>query len=503
MDDNTSPRASVKYRSLSQGPASTYIKYIFDVVLQKTNILRVSDLLTEIKTGKTPSKSNALFYEGKLVLDWFKPEDVGKEMYLGTSTDKLSEFCLSTKSATIFNKDTLLITCIGDIGRIGLLRKQSSSNQQITGILFNEKKILPEFTYFYFLSHRGLLEENKVSTTLPIINQKKLLDLSIPVPIIQIQQKLIKIFNLCVKSQESKVVPANNEDFEDYFYEKCFSIFNKFYGIDILLNKISPLSELTNKLKQSILQDAIQGKLVSQDPKDEPAEKLLEKIKEEKEKLIKEGKSRKEQPLPLISENEIPFELPEGWKWCRLGDLTSQLGDGLHGTPDYTENGDYFFINGNNLDDGKITIKGGTKRVSINEYNKFQKTLNDRTVFVSINGTIGNVAFYNNEKVILGKSACYFNLLNGINKFYLKIVIKSKYFLDYAMKSATGTTIKNVSLKSMRMFLVPVPSTNEQKRIVEKVEELLSLCDKQEKNIVETKENINKLNQAILREMFN
>lgn len=165
-------------------------------------------------------------------------------------------------------------------------------------------------------------------------------------------------------------------------------------------------------------------------------------------------------------------ELPEGWIWVRLEDLVSLLGDGLHGTPKYSDQGDYFFINGNNLSDGKILINNNTKRASIDEYNRYKKKLDERTVLVSINGTLGNVAFYNNEKIILGKSACYFNLLHSINKFYLKLLINTSYFSEYASKNATGSTIKNLSLKSMRLFLVPLPPLAEQHRIVAKIEEL-------------------------------
>lgn len=105
-----------------------------------------------------------------------------------------------------------------------------------------------------------------------------------------------------------------------------------------------------------------------------------------------------------------------------------------------------------------------------------KKDLNENTVFVSINGTIGNVAFYNNKKIIIGKSACYFNLVNREWKEYIYWLLKTDYFYKYAINNATGSTIKNVSLATMRAFLVPVPPMNEQKRIVEKVECLLSVC---------------------------
>ena len=92
----------------------------------------------------------------------------------------------------------------------------------------------------------------------------------------------------------------------------------------------------------------------------------------------------------------------QDWKMTTIAECSTILGDGLHGTPKYDENGEYAFINGNNLHDGKIVIKPDTKRVGLSEFEKHKKELTDRTVLVSINGTLGNVAVYNGEKVILG-----------------------------------------------------------------------------------------------------
>ena len=246
------------------------------------------------------------------------------------------------------------------------------------------------------------------------------------------------------------------------------------------------------QLKNSILQWAIQGKLVPQDPNDEPASVLLEKIRQEKERLFKEKKLKRDKNASFIFrgednsyyekflatgevkciDEEIPFEIPQGWEWCRLSCLTSILGDGIHGTPEYDNAGDIYFVNGNNLNDGIITIKNDTKRVNSTEAAKHKRTLTESTVLVSINGTIGKVAFYNNEKIILGKSACYFNLLGCINKVYVKCIIETEYFSEYAKKVATGTTIKNVPLAGMKNFLIPLPSLSEQSRIVHRINEL-------------------------------
>ena len=241
------------------------------------------------------------------------------------------------------------------------------------------------------------------------------------------------------------------------------------------------------QLKNSILQWAIQGKLVPQDPNDEPASVLLEKIRQEKERLIKEKKIKRDKNASIIYrgednsyyekmlatgevkciDEEVPFEIPSSWSWARLSNITSILGDGIHGTPEYDATGTVYFINGNNLSNGSIEIKADTKKVSEQEAEKHKRLLNSTTVLVSINGTLGNVAFYNGENVILGKSACYFNLMGNIDKQYIKHILETEYFTEYAKNVATGSTIKNVPLAGMRNFLMPVPPITEQHRIIQ------------------------------------
>ena len=245
-------------------------------------------------------------------------------------------------------------------------------------------------------------------------------------------------------------------------------------------------------LKKSILQEAVQGKLVPQDPSDEPAEALLERIRAEKQRLIKEGKIKKDKHESVIFrrdnshyekrgseevciDDELPFDIPSTWMWSRLSSIVTVLGDGIHGTPVYSANGTTAFINGNNLQDGKIVIKPDTKRVTDEEASKHKRCLTKDTVLLSINGTIGNVAFYDGEHVILGKSACYFNLLSGVSKEYVRLVLETDYFAKYAVSVATGTTIKNVPLAGMRNLLVPIPPTAEQAEIVQAVALALNL----------------------------
>ncbi len=154
------------------------------------------------------------------------------------------------------------------------------------------------------------------------------------------------------------------------------------------------------------------------------------------------------------------------WKEVTLGEISSKIGDGLHGTPKYDDEGPYYFINGNNLNCGKIIIKDDTKRVGKDEFVKNQKELNEQTILVSINGTIGNVAKYNNEPCILGKSACYINVIKEVDKEFIYYVLTSANFKRNITNEATGTTIKNVSLKQMREYKFNIPcNIADQRRI--------------------------------------
>ena len=194
----------------------------------------------------------------------------------------------------------------------------------------------------------------------------------------------------------------------------------------------------------------------------------------------------------------MPFEVPEGWVWVTLKEITSTIGDGLHGTPQYNSEGDYFFINGNNLSNRKIVIKNETKRVSVSEYEKYKKPLNRSSILVSINGTIGNIGIYDGEKIMLGKSACYMNMVSPINIQYICIILESQYFLKYAIDSATGSTIKNVPLKAINNFKLPFPPISEQQRIVAEIEQWFALIDQIEQEKLDLQTIIKQTKSKIL-----
>lgn len=181
------------------------------------------------------------------------------------------------------------------------------------------------------------------------------------------------------------------------------------------------------------------------------------------------------------------------WKETVLTDVTSKIGDGLHGTPKYDNEGEYYFINGNNLVDGKIIIKPETKKVSKSEFLKHQKPLSSNTILLGINGTFGNVAFYNNEKCILGKSACYINVNEKVDKKFLYYNFLNKDFQLFLESIATGTTIPNVPLKGLREYTFILPPISEQQSIAEVLSSLddkIDLLHRQNKTLEQMAETL-------------
>ena len=304
--------------------------------------------------------------------------------------------------------------------------------------------------YLYYILKKLRLASLDKSTAIPGLNRNDAYKLSIPLPPLQEQKKIV---------------------------EKIEELFS---GLDSGVASLKKAKEQISLYRQSVLASAFSGKFT-------------------------QSTQRQAHSGSLTAEPKVEYstQLTGGWKWISLKELSSVLGDGLHGTPRYSEDGSYYFINGNNLSDGRVEIKANTKRVTEEEYQKYKKPLNERTVFVSINGTIGNTAFFNGEKIILGKSACYFNLKENTDKRYIRYYLKTQRFINYANKTATGSTIKNVSLQAMRELEVPVPQTLQlQTQIVEEIEKRFSEADNLEKAIDESLTKSETLRQSILKQAF-
>ncbi|MBZ0181387.1 MAG: restriction endonuclease subunit S [Melioribacteraceae bacterium] len=198
-----------------------------------------------------------------------------------------------------------------------------------------------------------------------------------------------------------------------------------------------------------------------------------------------------------IPELRFP-EFKEAWKSYRIEDVSKKIGDGIHSTPIYDDYGEYYFINGNNLISGKIIFDNTTKKISSETFSNYNSHLELGSILLSINGTIGNIAYYNNEKILLGKSACYINVKKEYVKEFIYYSLQTKYLLKYFYSELTGSTIKNLSLYSIRKAIYYFPIKNEQQKIAS----FLTSVDKRIQQLTKKKELLEKYKKGIMQKIF-
>ncbi|WP_298980235.1 restriction endonuclease subunit S [uncultured Psychrobacter sp.] len=190
--------------------------------------------------------------------------------------------------------------------------------------------------------------------------------------------------------------------------------------------------------------------------------------------------------------------VPNGWEVKKLEELATKISDGIHSTPKYTDNSQIYFINGNNLKDGSIVITEKTKEVCPVNATQHRRDLSNRTILMSINGTIGNLAFYNNENVVLGKSACYINVAKGVDVNYIYYMLNDSRTQAFYTSELTGSTIKNLSLKTIKSTKVLTPPLPEQQKIAKILTTWDKAIDTTERLIDNSKQQKKALMQQLL-----
>lgn len=291
--------------------------------------------------------------------------------------------------------------------------------------------------------------------------------------------------------------------------EQQVKVVNTIKKSQIELKKINQKYQEQNNyitdLRTSILQYAVQGKLVEQNPQDEPASELLKRIKAEKEQLIKEGKIKKEKPLPPITQDEIPYDLPQSWQWVRLGEI-AQIYRGLG--PKYELNSNYKFINQKCIKWGSIENQF-CKTVSKESFEHFDKvkliTICDLLINSTGEGTIGRCSIASQSVVGLGYDS-HVLLIRPIlclNSYY-QILLNSSIGQNQIneVKGAKTTKQTELGVEKTRAILIPLPPLAEQKRIVAKVDKLMQLCEELEIENNIARKSSSELFQSIMQNYF-
>jgi len=341
--------------------------------------------------------------------------------------------------------------------------------------MFEVVNINPKFLIYYFKTRQFKRDLDKLvplGTAQKALHERKLLKLDIPLPSKQKQEKIVKVL--------------------DNFFENNKKI------DDINLENLS----LIQKLRQVILQEAVQGKLVPQDPNDEPASKLLKKIKADKEILIKGKKFRKEKPLGPISNDEIFYKIPSSWIWCRLGDIGV-----INPSNNCEDELEVSFIP-MNLISSKYGI---TPKYDVKKWREVKKGF---THFAEKDVVVAKITpcFENSKAGVMknlrskiGAGTTELHVFRGDTNLilpeYVYIYFKSPIFLKTGKQKMTGTAgQQRVPKDFITKNPFPLPPFAEQKRIVEKVDKFMEFCDGLEKQIKVADINNNNLINAVLRE---
>lgn len=265
---------------------------------------------------------------------------------------------------------------------------------------------------------------------------------------------------------------------------------------------------LIKQLRQSILQEAIQGKLTEEwrktNPDAEPADQLVARIQKEKERLIREKQIKKEKPLPPVSEEEKPFELPEGWVWCRLLDLSEKVTDGVHSRPDYASEG-VPFLSVKDISKGVIDFSDA-RHISNEDHKKLINRCNPEygDILITKVGTtgIGKVVDVDKPFSIFVSVALVKLFKNFLHSKYFENVINSPLIRAKSKEGTEGVGNQNLVLKKIKNFPIPLPPVEEQKAIAWKVNQLMTYCDDLEAQVKQSQTHAEQLMEAVLGEVF-
>lgn len=301
----------------------------------------------------------------------------------------------------------------------------------------------------YFLKALNL-NQYATATAQPGLAVSNIVKVLIPLPPLEEQKRIV--------TKIEEILPYIDQ------YDKAYTkleIFNKKFPED---------------MKKSILQMAMQGKLVEQRPEEGTAEELYEQIVVEKIQLIKDGKIKKEKPLPEITEDEIPFEIPSSWKWVRFSEVMD-VRDGTHDSPEYIDIG-IPLVTSKNISGGRLDFSN-VKYISREDANKINERSNvdSGDILFAMIGSIGNPVIVNKDREFCVKNVALFKNYNK-SKICIEYVYWFLYREQYIMKkNASGGVQSFISLKVFRNYLFPLPPLEEQKRIVAKLEEVLPYCE--------------------------
>ena len=428
--------------------------------------VRLGDIVDFIDyRGKTPKKTDSgirLITAKNIKFGFisYTPEEfIGEEDY-----DTWSVRGIPKKGDVIFTTEA-------PMGNVAIVDTNEKFVLAQRAICFPQNKFIINKFLMYCIMSKGIqkqLVERATGTTVLGIKASELKQILLPLPPLYIQDQIVQKLEQLSETKDSILSHAESQ-----------------------LN-------YTKKMREALLQEAIRGELVPQDENDEPASVLLEKIKSDKERLIKEKVIKKSKALPQITDEEKPYDLPEGWEWVRLGEIievNSRKGKNSNDISNET-----WVLE---MED----IEKNTSKLLQKIYNSDRQVSSNKYSFKKNDVLYGKLRPYLNKVLIASdEGVCSSEILPlqsyQIESKYIKTYLMSPDFLNYANNLTSGTRMPRLGTDDLRKAIFPLPPLAEQKRIVAKLDELMTTCDQLEAKAQEMKNYTTKLFEASLKEAF-
>ena len=489
------PRGGVDSVDLDKAPHSIPAYWEWDKIGYIFNIYNGDSINRKLKERKYMKVKEGYNYIGT--------KDVGYHGEINYKTDVKIPFD-EKDDFSIAPPNRPLICCEGGSAgkKIGFTDENISFGNKLFAVEsfgnFNYK-----FLFYYYQSNTFYEQfKSKLKGVIGGVSMGRFREIYLPIPPLE-EQKIIvdKIEKLMKEVDKLEIKLKEKEDVSQDLSESIVEAIKNSTDAEELkenlrfiidnFDVIFKTSESMDEMRNIVLQLAIEGKLVPQNESDEPASKLVDKIEKEKNKMVKEGKIRKHK-LKKIKDKEIPFEIPRGWEWERMQQVID-VRDGTHDTPNYRKKG-YPLITSKNISDGEINFDN-VKYISEDDYKKINERSNveKNDILFAMIGTIGNPVIVKTNKKFSIKNVALFKTS------YSRLILSKyiKYFLEIEQNrmnnSSSGGVQKFVSLTSLRNYLLPIPPLEEQKRIVNKVDSIMGIIDKLEKELTKKEELVEKL----------
>ncbi|EKO3629254.1 restriction endonuclease subunit S [Vibrio metschnikovii] len=474
---------------------------------------RLDDICFGITSGSTPPKSSFNESEGipylkvynirdqKVDFD-YKPQFVDIECHL----TKLKRSCL-------YPGDVIMNIVGPPLGKVAIISNdypEWNCNQAITFFRPIETA-LNTYIYTYLRAGTFLKAIDLIGTAgQDNISVTKSRSILLPTPPLKEQHRIIaKVDELMALCDQLEQQTEASIEAHQVLVTTLLDILTNSADADELMQNWARISEhfdtlftteeSIDQLKQTILQLAVMGKLVPQDPIDEPAADLLKRIAEEKAQLVKEKKIKKQKALPPIAEDEKPFELPSGWEWCYLQDLFSVVTDGDHQAPPKSDEGTPFLIIGN-LNTGHIQFEG-CNYVPAQYFDKLDWTRQPSKgdLLYTVTGSYGiPILVTEDVPFCVQRHVAILNSTADTPVEYIQYVLRSKYSFDFATSVATGIAQKTVPLTGLRKMPIPLPPLKERSEILQMIATLIGVCEQLKVSIRDSQTNQLHLTDAIV-----